>query len=373
MVKEVQSLKKAMSKMRLMKTKSVTNRATRSNAKARAQAVYSENSYLQEKRSGAFGKAKDKFAAAIIDPFLESATGAGIPIENAGPSYKVAAFQRVTVTVGTTGCAQVAILPTCCNDLDAIIYSGSTFAGTHVSTNTAHTGLSEARFANLPFTSAQLVGSNTQVSGRVVSCGWRVTYNGSVLNRAGELYSFVSADRELVDGSNSGSGIAFGTQSTCSVFPMNAITREPFTEVQCGLNSKEFEYSNRNTDQAVLQQYPYCGGNAISGTVLPATAVLWVEGATPGTTLQFECRIIVEYIGRLAAPFVTPSENDVVGYNQVMTVAGHMPQRMAANPRISRRESSQAFIRSVGIKLGAFMLKSAASRIGVGDILSEFL
>ncbi len=271
------------------------------------------------------------FAIAITDPWHEMCARVGIPTGNAGPSYKLRTVKRIVATTGTAGYGFACFAPVTANDVATVAYSGSTYAGTVFRTTTATAGVSVTSMNKLPFTSAQVT-DQTQtnaVSARVVSYGWKITYTGTEQNKGGVYYTVNMPDRSPIDGL----GVAdIGDYPQTRVL---AIDRQTEDGTLHPVNWHEWSYSNSDTQDTDQMIYPYSDGAAGSATAVPAIAgVLW--NAVAGTTFEVQLVQLIEYIGRGAQPFLTPSSSDIQGFEDVIAAAGSADYDLVGSPAGTR-------------------------------------
>lgn len=258
------------------------------------------------------------FAIALSDPFSAVTNAVSMPIANAGPSYKVKVTKRIVVTTGSTGNAMVTMCPCLANDKKCVVYSSaSTFVGPAMTNTSATTGTSIDGFTKLPFNSSHLsdMTNASSVAGRVISFGWKINYIGSETNKGGVYYCLAFSDRSPVN------GLAPSDIGDYQQTEVRAIDRTPMEGVVYPVNSHEWSYSNDNQTDSDLVYWPYSNSDSGDATTIPAFIGIAIS-AVAGTTFELQLVQHVEYIGKGAQPFLTPSESDISGFEHVLSAAG---------------------------------------------------
>lgn len=139
-----------------------------------------------------------KFTKTVFDPF-NSPAGACVPSLPNMPSRKFKTIVRGTVVNGaSTGYIAVNPFAGCTFDLAVARITGSTFAGTSMTLDSAApTGVSNI------FTNSQYAQTNfgpTLGLARLVACGIRIKYQGTVMNRSGVVYAIQNRAHQSLDG-----------------------------------------------------------------------------------------------------------------------------------------------------------------------------
>jgi hypothetical protein len=152
------------------------------------------------------------YGNALADPF-DTPGGVCLPFGDFPfRSQKVKAFIRSRFALGTSGFGYAAVLPTIVNDVSTVVVTGATSVGTNATIFSAYTNLTGLLNAQLPYTAANI--TNNQVQGRIVACGLRIKYVGSLADRNGTVVGFEDPDHR-----NAQTGYNFDTLSTnpCSM------------------------------------------------------------------------------------------------------------------------------------------------------------
>lgn len=259
-----------------------------------------------------------KFFASAIDPWHPDAFHCSIPAKVVGPSYKTRTVLRIVCTAGSTGLAQILVAPTLANDVNFLnVSNGATFASTGFdSAATAVTGTAWSVFGGLPFNITQLTDqtSTSNVSGRIVSIGVKVTYTGTESNKGGVYHMISFPDRNLIDGLGPSTTPAIGSYTIANV---RAIDRKPIADCLFGLNPSEISFSNENEESASRVRYPLSNGAAYD-TNIPCIFGIYISGATSGSTYEVEIMQHSEYVGRGAQNFLSSSAADTQMYEQLI-------------------------------------------------------
>jgi hypothetical protein len=285
------------------------------------------------------------YAQAISEPFNVS-DGACIPTSNSlvKPSQKVRAHARFIAAVGRNiGFALFS--PCLANDKKTVHFTNSSFTGTTMEFTLGSTGGMEgANLSTLPysltsFTSGNIFSGST-VQGRIVSYGVRWRYIGTELNKGGRVYCLTHPDHDNLYAADFAT---LGAYKECITLPVSRSWQETsvFSQSATETNYPETQYAlNNNTTTTVsadaledlLAVYPlsqmqflstgYIAANSGSNSsVVGGAPLAIIFDGVEGNTFEFEIVAHIEYIGRVAQPFVTKSHADAVGFNTVQAAA----------------------------------------------------
>lgn len=282
------------------------------------------------------------------------------------------------------------VMPTLSNGAPVAYYSTSAFAGNGSTLLAVATvGLASVSMPNLPYTTAQLIGTSGStsvspaVAGRIVSCSVKGQYTGTVLNASGLYYSLCTPDHENINGLSMSD---FAETSIKAVKPGN------FVEVvAAGQSDAEVSYSNNQSlstlESELLCLYPFCNGNAFntSDTDIGAPIMKIVINGVAGQTMFFEIVTHAEYVGYLTSGRITPSHTDSRGFEIVQQAAASIPMRKLGNPTAAVKDLMIAGIhdaaralapaagqlvrrgvRNVAMKIGGRIMSTTASAAGLG-------
>lgn len=286
-----------------------------------------------------------KYALAVSEPFHPSARGVcGIFGNSFGPTQKVSATSRFTFVVGTNGLGFIAISPTIANDAVLAYATNASFAGTNLtiltSNNTLATGVQTFTDPQIPYSTAQIIGStstsdNPKVSGRILAVGVRVTYVGTTMNQSGTYTC-------LAPSSHYNMTVIPGGTAPMDVATLQSdptVVLEPCDRGWCEMAISpnypfEFGYSSSSAvsgNSSIIN--PFSNGStyintftnsAASSTQGAPIAVVAVTGALGGNVFQVEIIQHLEYAGSLVGGLATPSESDEQGGNIVLRAASQM-------------------------------------------------
>lgn len=270
-----------------------------------------------------------KYANAIANPFAANAFGACIPVGNFRPSMKNHARAFYSVTIGSQGLGFFAYSPCLANNTTTCHFSGSTWAGTiDTPGNFSSVGVSTGQLATLPFSSVQLIetdspGSRNDVQGRIVSAGLKWRYTGTELNRGGTILAYADPLHQTLEGTSYATLSSF-TESAMSA-PDSNHTSDYLTVFAC--NYRELNYPDTTVDTSSSLDilscvYPFsdqvgCVSSANTGAPV---AIVYFQGAI-GNTYIVEVVIHSEYEGRLAQQMLTPNNSDEQGSYRVQAAA----------------------------------------------------
>lgn len=279
-------------------------------------------------------------------PFSRQANGACVPTFPARMSQKVSAFVTGNFATGTQGFGFVAVSPTVSNNAPLAYSSISAYNSTAV--DCLNVNAQTTVMSALPYNSSQLltgdVANPAPVSGRIVSCGLRVRYIGTELNRGGVCYCLVTPDHTNVQGF---SMALLSTYSECIKVP---VSRQWTTIVASAIDMKECEYPEEATQPSAESStrqmlFPYSQQNAILATSLTVGAPIMLFGvASPaGNAFEFEVIQHVEYIGTLTQALATKSHSDQAGLSKVTEAAG----TVLANRASSGAPQESSFLASL--------------------------
>lgn len=318
------------------------------------------------------------FAAALADPLNPSVRGVCIPVDD-GPTMKAHMFTRVDLVIGTAGSAAVYVTPTPCNDLPCMLVTNSTFAGGvntpltpylaggvagpggTASINTAG-GWSEIRCAGpVNFSSiaqTTITGDHGLNVAKVVCCGVRAVYTGTVLNESG-MYSCYHEPGHL-----SLAGLTPNELYNYAEADVSAVTRKPCTLVVFPINDNETHWpvtagnGASNDSDWTYQSYPYSAGQysysaasnssttvkgvsiatSVSGfgVGVGAPVALMVITGVPGQTVHLEYSQHIEVAGYVAGTMATSNFTDIEGTKRVQTAALAIPAEKVSQPKATR-------------------------------------
>lgn len=313
-------------------------------------------------------KCSTRYALSIADPFNVAARGACIPV-NPIPSYKVHAFTRFDLTIGTGGYAVLLFSPSVTSDLPSVLYTNGSYAGSSAglfnpwatygtlgTTNgTLNTGW-QFGYLNCPYNSTQVTveqsntsNTNAATLGRMVSFGARVQYVGTTLNESGMYTCYHDLEHASIAGNSLANIQSFAEAD------VSAVTRAPCMLSMFAVNDTELSYPTPlvpfSQNAAVDMVYPFSGSNPFwsntPGSVvggLPVintyynmgapTAVIVASGVA-GSVVHVECIGHLEYAGALAGTGATTSEDDPVGAAHVRSAASRLVGAKLANPKAS--------------------------------------
>lgn len=293
------------------------------------------------------------YAAVLADPFYAN-HGACIPAELFPlPSQKVTVLTRGTFALGTTGIGYVMFNPSVTSDTIAGVFTNATSVGTNSTAFTAFTNTSQFTCPSLPYANAKLTDKTIQA--RIVGCGLRAQYAGSLMNRNGSAFMYEEPDHQAVNGM---------TYDQIASFPqseqVNVTNYAPQGEHDW-MTSFSFSGPVTPSDVEFLSSPNPFGG---------AFMIIAVSGI-PGDKWSFEVIQHVEYIGS-GSPERTPSHSDPVVFSKALesaksitAVAPLTPDRMP-----SFLEGLSAGIQETLpiIQDGANLIKSAI-KMDIGGVL----
>lgn len=304
----------------------------------------------KEKRKGprapSMTECARKYLAAIARPFSSEAMGSCLPYQPDRDSLKATALARFTLTLSGSGDGWVLFTPTTVNDYMSVIYSntGATIPITMLASNTAPANTLGIPLASLPFGAPSL---NTNVDGRIVSVGFRMTYLGSVSNMSGYFFSYSEPSHSNVNK-------AEYTTTTAGVFSaleckLQRVSQTPFEQGFTVVGPEEHPYRGQNSYTSVgtannLAFFPWSQGVDING-VGPTGAgylnngappiIFGVKGAFAGALVLVEIIEHVEYVGKGASYGLTPSHNDDQAANKISAAADRAQGEFIARPEES--------------------------------------
>lgn len=269
------------------------------------------------------------YALAVGSPFSRLANGACVPTFPARMSQKVTAFLSGQLLAGSQGFGFIGVAPCVANNSPQIYATTGAYNGTTID-YTNGTGVNPIQVQSLPYSSSQLLGGDVSVpapvTGRIVSCGLRVRYVGTELDKGGLLYCLVTPDHTNTNGLNMASLAAY---SECIKVP---VSRKWTTIVASAIDQSECAYPEESSVATIVDTatrnmlYPFSQLNAISGATLSVGAPIMVIGIQSKSQNQFEFELVlhVEYIGALTQSMATKSHSDQAGLSKVTEAAGNV-------------------------------------------------
>ena len=258
------------------------------------------------------------YLAARLDPF-GTIGGACMPSANFNfPSLKTKVVAAGSMRLGTSGIGFVAYLPAWGSDSANITYTGSTSVGTGSTAFSAFTNLSTLSFPQLPYAAASF-GSDLQ--GRFVAGGIRISYSGSLMNRNGTAFCYCDPDHSSV--TNTGTLNSIGNiETTRRINITNAPGDKDGWLCQVLDNGPVIEDEIQFKAGSAVQSTPY---------------MILVVNGTAGDLYEFEVVQHCELQGRIV-PGMTESHVDETTWppidNTIKEAFNHGPPQVEENPGI---------------------------------------
>lgn len=233
------------------------------------------------------------YLGAIADPFGPDAVGACIPTDPSFPSQKLFVFFRGTLTTGTNSVGWVYMSPyrLAANNASSIYYTDNSTGGTYGGTAliaTATAGVNLAARTNSPYTAAQIDGPNVSV--RLVSCGIRVAYAGTNLNKGGRIIGFEEPTHQNLTGATYANLRSYRDVTEFDIDDhWHGVTYTP-------IQATEVAYSTQ--------------------TAMPDSGFMAVmlTSAVSAQPFSFEVVAAFEAVGKLTASSATHNQVDPLGY-----------------------------------------------------------
>lgn len=142
-----------------------------------------------------------RFAKTVFDPFMSPA-GACVP---SVPNMQTRKYKTINVGVFTNGAYNgfIAVNPFagCVNDLAFARVTNSAYGGTSFALDGVNPTGTINVFSNSPYGTASFTSQTG--STRLVACGIRVKYSGTVMNRAGMVFAIQNRNHTSLDGLSS--------------------------------------------------------------------------------------------------------------------------------------------------------------------------
>lgn len=282
-----------------------------------------------------------KFAAAISNPWSEMAMGACVPIGTSN-TLKCTSKGVITMTLGTQGFGAVFMVPSFFRDVGGVYVTNGDYNHTFIDPQYLNDGSNTIDwhpFSRLPFA----VGAEAQnVNGRVVSCGVKVTYIGSLAYRAGLYSCLTSPTHDDLSDAAGDSSVSAGSVSSFEECFTRPVSNDSVSNIIYPISDKERNFRDNQgnilgqtwsngaflntTDNQDISQYyyPLHGGDYISAgnsyVIAPVNNVIIING-NPTYQYMVEYIIHVEYTGGSANFGTTPVEADVEGVLKVTEAA----------------------------------------------------
>lgn len=172
------------------------------------------------------GNCASMYAESLANPF-EGPPGACLPVAPSVKSRKMRVWSKFTAAAGTQGFGFVVAAPAPYNDgvvaassgfYGSVAYSGPTYPNNIINQNTTVAGVVQTNF-NSEYTAASFAtsGSVQGHKARLVSCGIRIRYRGTELNRGGRYLCLEEPDHASVLGLDPAGCLAY---ENCHEFPI---------------------------------------------------------------------------------------------------------------------------------------------------------
>lgn len=223
---------------------------------------------------------------------------------------KLRVFIKSSFTIGSQGAGFVWCNPmnSLVNNHDCVNFTGADYAsagGYAGVANGAGTTLIQTARSNSEYDAAAFGESPGTAQGRVVSCGLRIRYSGTELNRAGTVVAFSDPTHSTINGMTP-ANISLEVQSRR--FP---VTRDWTTVLYMPVIAEDYQLINVS--------------NALTAANVAAGTLSWymgfqVIGAVVATSFEWEMFTVFEVNGR-AVRGMTPSHSDPTGLAATMNVS----------------------------------------------------
>jgi len=256
------------------------------------------------------------YARALSNPFTGPITG--VPAYPSLLSQKVRVWGKGVFQCGTANCGYVVINPVLgiASDQVSIYATANNFTGTSY-TFPAPTGVFGSN-TNAPFTTAQIGPGATQACFRIVSCGLRIRYAGTELNRGGYVVGFVDPTQSGLGGR----GIAsIDGEELSRRFP---VTREWLTLLYRPVVDTDLTYN----DSASF------AGNAANDWYMG-----FILDSLTSNAFEYEAFWVLEYQGRNVRGMTTTA-HDPVGFAAVNHISQVSPHFLPNSTAHEVREGS---------------------------------
>lgn len=265
----------------------------------------------QDLTLGSLSQCTKDYARALIDPWSVPRPPC-VPDLISLPSYKFGTQSRGTFVIGTQGVGFVAINPYAVGQpatglaLVPFSYTDATYAQPYYVPNSG-TGTSDPTVdGQLGYLDTPLNIGNSNISGfsyRPVGAGVKARYSGPELTRAGRMIAYREATNQPLETNLNGNELLNNREA--SITP----------------NDRKYHYATWKP--ALQADLAYRTGQAITYP----TMIMYIDGATPGTSFEFDIQMWFEVIGR-QLPSLTKSHSDPLGMAAVQdALINHQPTR----------------------------------------------
>lgn len=286
-----------------------------------------------------------KYKAAVARPFSVDAIGACLPFPPDRDSLKATGLTRFPLIADASGNAFCLFAPTIVNDkICAWINSTTgTIPVTVAVVDTPPANYAAYGMTGLPFSASAISGATIQ--GRIVSVGFRITYNGPVTAMSGLYFSYCDPQHGNLNLAAYNYAGLFSTLET----KIKRVTADAFEQgftivnpaEQAYVGNKEYIGSAGTIGSDLVALYPWSGGQDINYKG-PNTAgylanggapiVFGVNGASAGSAYYVELVTHVEYTGKGASYGLTPSHNDHNAANVITAAADRSVGEFNSDP-----------------------------------------
>lgn len=319
-----------------------------------------------------------EYCLCLANPFTGPA--ACIPSYPALLTRKTRAYAKGTFSTGTAGFGCITVTPTLgvANDQRFVLYTSSAFAGTSPTFNSTFVqGTAGNNYAtsNSDYASGVFTQADSPNKLRVVSCGLRIRYAGTELNRGGYIVGFMDPNHESIMVDNAGAGKA---QSTI----------EGYTESKrFGVDRKWKTVLFRPVDEIdntfVTGDPTFLGaGGTVVSTPGMYYMAFYVQAASSATPLTYEWEVYANYevTGR-GVRGKTASHFDPVGHAAVhastVTTTTLLPSEKSDSERmaefVKHTESYLDTAMSIGGGLAHLAQRFGPAFGGAMSLMAEIL
>lgn len=315
-----------------------------------------------------------KYALAIADPFNPRAIGACVPTHPSVPSQKLVARTRaIEIVVGTGGVGGAFISPCVANDDYIVAASTSSYSSStwRVVDGWAALGsYSITEMSSLPYAHDDVnsVNAFTGVRSRLVSCGVRVEYVGTMLNMGGQICGFFDPDHNPV---------AEVAASSYPQWDVATITQRPYAELEAVRSNMNFEISTfaANPEDTTYQMGSYPYATAYSSSLATTACGVIVVTGEPGNRFRMELVEHIEYIGTPASSGLSPSHADSKGFEIVSQAAGQLALRTAstsARPAVEMPKLIKEAVKSLAPVAADYIMPGSGKFVRNGLKMLDF-
>lgn len=282
-----------------------------------------------------------QYFAACRDPFDPRARNSCVPRAPARMSAKYTVKTRGVFGIGVNGAGFLAVTPCLSNDYPSGWISSTGYSLTAINTADANVGAFYAAglpYAQVNFIPPAAVGNYAKPNamGRIISCGIRIRYIGTELNKGGSIYRYVDPNHGNLNGLQITSIQGYPETASIPVgrgwvsLSVSAIEDEEQSYPDLGPYMQSGTITAVGSVKAI---YPFSGENPItSGNTQGGAPGIFIVTGVAGNQYEWEYIVHAEYVGGIVTGNLSKSHASVDDANLVSSTVTSAYSKSSETP-----------------------------------------